>query len=121
MKKFLIWVLCQLILTASFPQSQIRVSEVPIFQSAKDSIEFAAFQTMIQRIMSKPANEKGMDSIDMAIKTYIRPTPVGYRKVYMSSDNYFPFDSLLLIKDFSRITSLTISNRCHGIYRHGIP
>ena len=111
MKKFLIWVLCQLILVSLFSQSRINVFEVPIFQSAKDSIEFAAFQTMIQRIISKPANEKGMYSIDMAIKTYIRPTPVSYRKVYISSDNYFPFDSLLLIKDFSRITSLTLSNR----------
>ena len=60
MKKFLIWVLCQLILVSSFSQSRINVSEVPIFQSPKDSIELAALQAMMQRILSKQANEKEM-------------------------------------------------------------
>jgi Leucine-rich repeat (LRR) protein len=83
--------------------------EEPIFENRADSLQFETTQQLIRDVSNgKAYNAKFMDSI-FAKSSELRKRIVGYRKVYTSHPDFFPFDSLAFLANRSKIKRLSLS------------
>lgn len=99
-----------LIALSLYSQQNFRVTEVPVFKSPKDSIEYAKIQAEFQRILASKSNVLSTDSLFRVMREIATRSITGYRRVYKGSLNFFPYDSLPFITDFSSVKTLSISN-----------
>ncbi len=99
-----------LITLSLYSQQNFRMTEVPVFKSPNDSIEYAQTQAEFQRILASKSNVLSTDSLIKVMREIATRSITGYRRVYKGSLNLFPYDSLSFITDFSSVKTLSISN-----------
>ncbi len=92
-KRFLFLVLFLLAHFASQSQHDFRITEVPVFKSADDSIAYANAQATFQKIVAGQLKNLPSDSVMNQMRMITERGVIGRRKIYHASQNFFPFDS----------------------------
>ncbi len=111
MKKLLTLTIFLMITLFGYSQSSFRISDTPVFRSAADSIEFVRVNEVYRAMMMARHSADELDSMFRVIQELSKKGVTGYRKVYQPSSNFFPFDSLAMITDHSRVTHLSIHQK----------
>ena len=85
----------------------------PIFKSAKDSIELATLDAMLNKLYksSSPTAAKSMDSLVALYREKLPAAIVGHRNIYEASKDFPSIESLNRERDKKTITKLSISSK----------
>jgi len=110
MKHFLLLTIFLIVHFRLEAQHQFGVIEVPIFKSAADSIAYTTTQATFQKMIAGDIMHLSADSVLHELRMIGERSIIGKRKTYNATQNFFPFDSLALIKKPDQITKLSISH-----------
>jgi Leucine-rich repeat (LRR) protein len=91
------------------PPAAQSVFDQPIFKTSADSIQFEKTQKAIREMVDGKRYDPIVADSIFAISTEVRSRIIGYRKVYPSNSDFFPFDSLAFKSDRSAIKQLSLS------------
>jgi Leucine-rich repeat (LRR) protein len=91
-------------------QHQFTVTDVPVFRSATDSIEYTQTQNIFQQIVAGKLKNMSADSVLQQMRAVAARSMVGRRKTYFASRSFLTYDSLLLLDDFHSVMKLSISH-----------
>ncbi len=97
---------------ACMAQHQFTISEVPIFNSANDSIAYANLQAMLQRTVTEQPEFKKLnaDSLRNEMRIITKRGMIGKKKTYHATSSFFPYDSLAFTNKPTQIKMLSLTD-----------
>ncbi len=110
MKSFIVVTTLIVITFSTHAQHQFSVVDVPIFKSAKDSIEYTSAQNIFQQILSGKIKNMSADSALKQMRAIGERSITGRKKTYYATKNFMTYDSLKKLEDYSQVTKLSITN-----------
>nr|MCU0367664.1 hypothetical protein [Cyclobacteriaceae bacterium] len=90
-------------------QHKFWITETPIFSNKHDSVQYVEAQNLFQKIVAKQSSQSADSALEV-MRVIREQSITGYRKVYHASVNFISYDSLLKIKDYSKVNEVSLVN-----------